>query len=218
MIKSKEWEWDKADKKLWLEPSEDGVYLSEKWKLDGVKSILDLGCGLGRHSILFAEKGFDVTAVDLSKEAIEYLEKWKLDKKLEFKCIKSDMKKLDFLDDTFDSIFSYHVISHSDTMGVKEVISEIRRVLKPEGQVFLTLCSKEHFAFSDNNIRIDENTILKTEGAEIEVPHFFADKKLIYELFSEFTLIKVRHITECNLNNTNEKERSHFYIEARNNK
>lgn len=34
--------------------------------------ILDLACGKGRHSIYLANKGFDVTGVDLSPESIEH--------------------------------------------------------------------------------------------------------------------------------------------------
>ena len=33
--------------------------------------VLDMACGTGRHSILFAENGFYVTAVDLSKNLLE---------------------------------------------------------------------------------------------------------------------------------------------------
>jgi SAM-dependent methyltransferase len=32
--------------------------------------LLDVACGKGRHSIFLAEKGFDVTGIDLSKESI----------------------------------------------------------------------------------------------------------------------------------------------------
>ncbi len=33
--------------------------------------ILDMACGNGRHSVIFAEKGFQVTAVDLSKNLLD---------------------------------------------------------------------------------------------------------------------------------------------------
>ena len=36
----------------------------------GAKSILDLGCGTGRHDILLAEKGYSVTGVDRSEEML----------------------------------------------------------------------------------------------------------------------------------------------------
>src|SRR3990172_5281821 len=36
----------------------------------GAKSILDLGCGTGRHDLLLAEKGYSVTGVDQSEEML----------------------------------------------------------------------------------------------------------------------------------------------------
>ena len=37
----------------------------------GTKSVLDLGCGTGRHDFLLAEKGYAITGVDMSEEMIE---------------------------------------------------------------------------------------------------------------------------------------------------
>ncbi|NND71601.1 MAG: class I SAM-dependent methyltransferase [Rhodothermales bacterium] len=39
--------------------------------LDRLASILDVGCGRGRHSILLAEKGYTVTGIDISEQSIE---------------------------------------------------------------------------------------------------------------------------------------------------
>ncbi len=36
----------------------------------GAKSILDLGCGTGRHDFLLSEKGYSVTGVDISEEML----------------------------------------------------------------------------------------------------------------------------------------------------
>lgn len=38
---------------------------------------MDLGCGLGRHSVLFAGQGLKTTAVDLSEEAIHFLKDYR---------------------------------------------------------------------------------------------------------------------------------------------
>ena len=68
MVESKAWNWKDADKNRWMRPSEDAVYLAHKWKEEGVHSILDLGCGLGRHSLYFAKNGFSGTKMaDLAK-------------------------------------------------------------------------------------------------------------------------------------------------------
>lgn len=41
---------------------------------NGIREVLDLGAGDGRHTLYFAEKGFNVTAVDKSEAAIGILE------------------------------------------------------------------------------------------------------------------------------------------------
>lgn len=215
MAQSKEWDWNNAEKEKWLNPSEDSIYLAKKWAAEGAHSILDLGCGLGRHAVFFAENGFKVTAVDLSKDAISFAKEARKEKNVDYLCTVADMMQLPFANDAFDRVFSYHVISHQDTVGVQKVIDEITRVLKPGGKVFLTLCSKEHYAFYDSRFpHVDENTVLKTEGAEVDVPHFFADKKALIDLFHDYTFEQVRHITDCAMAEDDSKERSHYFIEA----
>ncbi len=215
MVQSKEWDWKNVERGRWLRPSEDSIYLAKKWQEEGAHSILDLGCGLGRHALYFAQKGFNVTAVDLSADAVDFNEKLKKEYEVEYLCKKADMMELPFANNAFDRVFSYHVISHQDTVGVQHILDEIARVLKPGGKVFLTLCSKEHYAFSEENFpRVDENTVLKTEGAEVDVPHFFADKAILKKLFEGYEFEYVRHITECEMGEDTGKERSHFFIEA----
>lgn len=215
MTQSKEWNWNEADKEKWLNPSEDSIYLAKRWAEEGAHSILDLGCGLGRHALYFAQKGFKVTAVDLSKEAVESSKALRKQSQVDFLCTRADMMQLPFSNDAFDRVFSYHVISHQDTEGVQRVVDEITRVLKPGGKVFLTLCSKEHYAFSEKSFpHIDANTVLKTEGAEVDVPHFFADKEALKKLFHDYSFEQVRHITDCEMGEDDRRERSHYFIEA----
>lgn len=38
--------------------------------------FLDNGCGPGRHAMFFARQGFHVTALDQSREALDYLKNW----------------------------------------------------------------------------------------------------------------------------------------------
>ena len=215
MVQSKEWDWKNAEQEQWMKPSEDSYYLAAKWAEEGAHSILDLDCGLGRHAVYFAGQGFQVTAVDLSADAVEITREKGKEKQVELSCEVADMTKLPFPDNSFDRVFSFHVISHQDTAGVQHVVDEITRVLKPGGKVFLTMCSKAHCAFSDESYpRLDENTVLKTEGAEVDVPHFFADKETLGMLFHSYTFEHVRHITECVMEEGTAKERSHYYIEA----
>ncbi|MDI6401002.1 class I SAM-dependent methyltransferase [Balneolaceae bacterium ANBcel3] len=44
--------------------------VSAKYSPERFNKVLDMGCGRGRHSLLLAQKGYQVTGVDLSPEAI----------------------------------------------------------------------------------------------------------------------------------------------------
>ena len=46
-------------------------FLIEQFKLPQGASILDMGCGTGRHSVALAQHGFAVTGVDLSEHMLE---------------------------------------------------------------------------------------------------------------------------------------------------
>jgi 2-polyprenyl-3-methyl-5-hydroxy-6-metoxy-1,4-benzoquinol methylase len=73
-IESKAWDWSKVPKDDWMNPSDEFLPTALRWKQNGARRILDLGCGKGRHTLLLAEMGFHVTALDLSSEGITQLE------------------------------------------------------------------------------------------------------------------------------------------------
>ncbi len=54
--------------------------------------ILDMACGAGRHSILFAQHGFKVTAVDLSEKLIKVAKKTAAEVNLNIDFIESDLR------------------------------------------------------------------------------------------------------------------------------
>jgi len=209
------WDWNAvADRSVWLEPCEESYYYARKWKKEGRRSVLDLGCGLGRHALLFAECGFKTTAVDISPEAIDSVKKSCRENGLDLLAKVADMTSLPFADDAFDCIFAMHSAGHCDTPGMAAVMKEIRRVLKPGGAIYLSLCSKETWSYLCGNLpRIDENTLIKTDGPEQGVPHFFADSELIKELFRDFELIRVRHTDDCCFNGKWGLQK-HYFIEA----
>lgn len=209
------WDWNAVvDKGCWLEPSDEGYYYAVKWSREGKNVILDLGCGLGRHSILFDSYGFHVTAVDSSVEAIDFLREHCSKEGLDIECDVADMHDLPYADDTFDCIFAYLSVSHTDSKGILKVMSEIRRVLKTGGSIFFTLCSKDTWSYRDSGYeRIDDNTVVKPSGPEKGIPHFYVDRQDIEDLMEGFTLIRVRHIDDCFIHGRWQNSK-HYFIEA----
>lgn len=202
MVESKGWEWEKANQLPWLKPTDDVYYLANKWAELGFKKVLDLGSGLGRHSIYFAQQGFEVSAIDISDYGVNHLKEWAKSEHLDIDIRVGDMIALPYPDNSFDCVFVYHSISHADTEGIKKVISEIERVLKQDGVLYTSMCSKESWEFSKSGFpKIDENTVLKKEdGPENNVPHFYADIDDILSLFHNFDIDRIRHIDYCFLN------------------
>ena len=103
------------------------------------------------------------------------------------------MLHLPYEDDSFDCILCRNVISHTDTEGMKQIVKELQRVLKKDGECYLTLGSKDTWGFKQEHWPLaDPNTRIRMdEGPEKGIPHFYADYELIKELFKDFTLEKI---------------------------
>ena len=206
MIESKGWNWKivkENQEEIWKNPSIESYYLLNRWTSQGKKEFLDLGCGLGRHSILFGKNGFNVSCFDISQEAINRTKEWAEKEDLKFNYKVGDMLKLPYEDEEFDCIYCRNVISHTDTEGMKQVIKELYRVMKDGGECYLTLGSKDTWGFKqDVWPLIDENTRLKMEeGPEYKTPHFYVDYNLVQELFKEFRIVNIYQVVDYFENN-----------------
>ena len=199
MSVSKPWDWQIVDDPYWLMPCEEVYYLAARWREKGFHSLLDFGCGLGRHSIFFAQNGFDVSAFDLSPDGVAHLAEWAKRDGLSIDTRQADMLNLPYPDRSFDCLFAYHVISHTDAVGMQTILSEIKRVLKPQGEFYITFRSKSSWPAHEKKYpRIDDYTLLHTDdGPEKDVPHFYVDLDDIFALLKEFTVLKVRHTDDC---------------------
>ncbi len=98
-----------------------------------------------------------------------------------------------------------------------KILSEISRILKPNGEIYLTLCSKETWSFKDAGYpKIDENTVIKTgEGPEKGISHFYVTLQEILKLFSDFEIEKIRHTDDCYFDGK-EQNSKHYFILAKN--
>ena len=216
MVESKGWDWKIVvddDEHYWKNPSPESYYCLYRWASQGKKDFLDLGCGLGRHSMLFGRNGFNVSSIDISEEAVKQTREWAESEGLKFDYKIGDMLKLPYEDNQFDCIYCLNVISHTDTEGVKKAIKELERILRKGGECYLTLCSKETWGFKQDWPRVDENTKLRMdEGPEYKVPHFYADYDSVKELFVDFNIINVNQIIHYYEKDGRLNESYHYHI------
>ena len=98
------------------------------------KKILELGAGLGSFTVELTRRGAKVTAVEPGK-AWRNIAGIQLAESGSGQILGAVGEALPFASDTFDLIVSLQVLEH--VQNPPKVISELYRVLKPGGQVFL---------------------------------------------------------------------------------
>jgi ubiquinone/menaquinone biosynthesis C-methylase UbiE len=181
------------------EPSKKVLETINFFKGNGLKKILDLGCGTGRHTTLLVKEGFEVYGCDNSEDALKIIKKFLADN--EFRLC--DMTKLSYEDGYFDGILCYQVIQHGKIAEIKQSISEMYRVLKKGGYLFLVVISTKHPKFKTGE-EIEPNTKINTDDIDGHMPHHFFSELEMQEFFNEFEIIKLDHFegqSEINLSN-----------------
>ena len=100
--------------------------------------ILEIGAGTGAYSLYYANKGYTVDAIELSKSNVEVF-KTKITKDLDVNVIQGNAVDLSlYKDNTFDITLClgplYHLFKEEETtLAIKEAI----RVTKPGGKIYL---------------------------------------------------------------------------------
>jgi len=109
--------------------------------------VLDLGCGVGRHSLELARRGFKVTGVDRTKSYLKQAREKAEKEKLDIELVQSDMRAFR-RPGAFDA-----VINLFTTFGYFEDINDDRKVianvydsLKPGGTFIMDTLGKETLA------------------------------------------------------------------------
>ena len=99
----------------------------------GAGRALEIGCGEGRVSRELKTLGFQVTATDAVAELVEAA---RLADSGENYTV-ADAKNLPFSDGRFDLVVAYNVLM--DVEDVPVTVREIRRVMKPDATLFISL-------------------------------------------------------------------------------
>lgn len=95
------------------------------------KTMLEVGVGAGTDHLQWARAGCRCHGVDLTDAAIETTRRRFELYGLQTSLQRFDAERLPFADDTFDLVYSWGVIHHSEDPAA--IIAEIRRVLRPGG-------------------------------------------------------------------------------------
>ncbi len=104
------------------------------------RKILEVGCGVGIDLIRFAKAGAQVTGIDLAEQSVglarQYFEHEEVAGSLQL----GNGEELEFADNSFDMVYAHGVIQY--TSNPKKMVDELRRVVKPDGQVVMMVYNR----------------------------------------------------------------------------
>ena len=190
------WEtnFSEKPKMFGLTPSVAALSALKRFEEENIKEIVELGAGLGRDTVFFAENKIKVEALDYSPAAIKIIEK-KVKKKKFSKLVFTkyfDVRgKLPYKDNSIQGIFSHMLycmaLTNSD---IERLNNEILRVLKPGGMNIYTVRN-----FNDGDytkgIHVGED-MYENDGFII---NFFSEKK-VNSLLKGFNNLSINKFEE----------------------
>jgi len=129
--------WNSGDFESILKNSRN-VFITDNTRkyLKPGSRILEGGCGRGDKVYSLQASGFDAYGVDFAQDTVGRINKLAPELKVSL----GDVRKLDFQNDFFDGYWSLGVIEHFYN-GYADIAKEMRRVLRNEGYLFLTVPS-----------------------------------------------------------------------------
>ena len=127
--------------------------LAERWQKG---KLLNLGCAHGPDFLPFTQS-FDLYGVDFSAEMLRFAQKYSQKFNFEVSLSLADISCLPYSDETFNwaiSVATYHHIRGEEKKKI--ALDELRRVLKPGGEAFITVWNRwqPRFWFSRREVAV----------------------------------------------------------------
>jgi tellurite methyltransferase len=172
--------WDRgwavaATRARWTEPEPAVVGLVPELLERGVRRVLDVGTGIGRHALAFARAGFDVVAIDASATGLAQLRAAAEAEGLSIETRLAAFTELPLDGGSVDHVVAWNVLYHGDAEVVRGAFAECERVLRADGTVQLTMLSKRHRAFGVGHEIRPDTFVDDASADDKDHPHFYVD-------------------------------------------
>ena len=179
-----------------LEPSYSAKKALEVFKKNKIKNILELGAGLGRDTIFFAQNGIYVHAIDYSLSATNIIKKRSKENNLEefIKVQNYDIRqKLNFDNQSFQACYSHMLFCMALTnQNLKDLNKEISRILKKDGINIYTVRNQTDGDFKKGVHRGED--MYEMNGF---IVHYFSENK-VKKLLDGFINLNIENFNEGN--------------------
>ena len=182
-----------------LAPPNDSVV---EWAngLPAGASVFDLGCGVGRHVLYLAGRGFRMAGADISPTGVQRTAAMCAERGLAFDGRVCDMIVLPWPDETFDGALSTSTIHHALRANIQRTIGELWRLLKPGGLLLVDFpCTdRPDYALlraevaAGHIVEVEPDTFVDerpdSDDPDGFLPHHYCDEADVRDLLSRFSI------------------------------
>jgi cyclopropane fatty-acyl-phospholipid synthase-like methyltransferase len=157
-------------------------------KLSGIRPVLDIGAGQGRHALFLAREGFNVDAVDPSRVAIETLSEKAAKEKLSIRTHQCGFEDFVPQTDYYAGIAVFGLIQTLDWESIGRLIDKIDRWTGPGSLVFVTIFTTADPLYDHHSqtwIKIGNNSFSNKDGSI----RTYLDPGEILELFGQYETV-----------------------------
>jgi SAM-dependent methyltransferase len=165
--------------------------IAKRFKAHSVNSVLDHGCGSGRHVLYLARQGFEVVGLDIAPTGLSALFQKLVAEEYVSHTTLGDILQLPFADESFDGIISVRVIHHNRLALIQRTVDEMRRILKPQGLIWITVPVPKGHGAKDGK-EIEPGTWVPAGGIEKGLPHHLFTEDELQKLFQHFTILELQ--------------------------
>ncbi len=138
--------------------------------------VLEGGCGNGKTLSTLCRDGCDATGCDIAASALRLARVAVPTARF----VQADVRSLPFCNAAFDAVIAVHIIGALREQDRHQAVTELRRVLVPEGTLFFREFSVSDFRYGKGR-PAEKNSFLRGDGV---MTHYFTPHE-VKSLFSE---------------------------------
>jgi tellurite methyltransferase len=180
---------DRAEPAGWTRPASWVVDVLPSLHDRQVRTTLDIGCGVGRHTTLLARAGFASHGIDKGVAGVARTREAAEAQEVKVAVTAGDITSLPYRRASFDYVLAFNVVYHADEDGLRQAVAEVRRVLRPGGLYQTTMLSKRNREYG-RGIELSPNTFCQPDAVDDKVhPHLYTDASDLLRLHEGFELL-----------------------------
>jgi tellurite methyltransferase len=194
-----------------FEPLPGVAALGDTLVAGGGRRVLDLGCGLGRHTLYLAARGLSVVGIDNAPTALTECRRHLGQADLNAALAAADMLALPFRDHVFDAVIAALVVQHARRSQLAGIIADITRVLTDRGWLFLVIPTPRHRNWG-RGTQIEPGTWVDPTHPEGTTPHTYLEEGEVRTLLAGYEILSLHEVT---FTESGERSRRHWHVTAR---